>query len=130
MFARFFFVAALVSAVAIAAPGYEIPCDDPIPAVHGPVKTCNRGNLRCCNSVQDAKSINFKTLLGDQYSLLPDTLEGTNVPIGLDCSPLILGAGGGCNQQTVCCDGGHMSGLLSINCNAYQGGMAGLLNVL
>ncbi|VDB91675.1 unnamed protein product [Peniophora sp. CBMAI 1063] len=88
-------------------------------------KTCNKGDVQCCNSVQSAKSTDFsKILTSDMYSLFPDALAGSNAPVGLTCSPLIQDLSGGvqCNQQTVCCDGGHFSGLISINCIAFNPG--------
>ncbi|KZV69616.1 hypothetical protein PENSPDRAFT_753255 [Peniophora sp. CONT] len=88
-------------------------------------KTCNKGDLQCCNSVQSAKSTDFsKVLSSDVYSVIPDMMAGSNAPVGLTCSPLIQSLSGGvqCNQQTVCCDGGHFSGLISINCIAFNPG--------
>ncbi|KZV68543.1 hypothetical protein PENSPDRAFT_582251 [Peniophora sp. CONT] len=91
--------------------------------------TCNSGNVQCCNSVQSAKSVDFQKVLGgDLYELLPNFLEGSNTPVGLTCSSLVQDLSGGpqCNQQTVCCDDSHFSGLISINCISFNGGSGAL----
>lgn len=92
-----------------------------------------------------AKSVDFsKVVTSDIYQLIPNAMQGSNAPVGLTCSPLIQDLSGGvqCNQQTVCCDGGHFvsflrasfrltfppltmpaqSGLISINCIAFNPG--------
>ncbi|KAI0029934.1 hypothetical protein K488DRAFT_15455, partial [Vararia minispora EC-137] len=62
--------------------------------------TCNSGSVQCCNQVQEVSA----PTLSPPYALIPGFLQGANFPVGTDCSPLALGAGGQCNQQTVCCD--------------------------
>ncbi|VDB91663.1 unnamed protein product [Peniophora sp. CBMAI 1063] len=93
--------------------------------VPAPVGTCSKGDLQCCNQVQSAKTVDFEQFKASEiYELIPNALRGSNAPVGLACSPLIADTSGGvqCNQQAVCCDGGHFSGLFSVNCNAFNGG--------
>ena len=54
-----------------------------------------------------ASSIDYaKILPASLLGLLPINLQGTNVPVGVDCDPIdVLGLGGNsCSQQTVCCE--------------------------
>ncbi|KZV68544.1 fungal hydrophobin [Peniophora sp. CONT] len=95
------------------------------PQIAGPVSSCNNGDLQCCNSVQSAKTVDFESMIGSSVeSLFPDFQSGTNAPVGLTCSPLIADTSGAaqCNQQSVCCNGGHFSGLFSLNCIPFNGG--------
>ncbi|VDC01000.1 unnamed protein product [Peniophora sp. CBMAI 1063] len=114
-------------------PAYQAeakPCDDyscysDSEYVPAPVSDCNKGDLQCCNQVQPANTVDFEQFADSEvYELIPNILRGSNAPVGLACSPIIndLSGGAQCNQQTVCCDGGHFSGLFSVNCNAFNGG--------
>jgi hypothetical protein len=86
------------------------------PAVNQAEQTggvCNSGQLMCCNSVQSVSSDNSGTLLS---GLVPANLQGLTGSLGLDCTPLnVLGAAGGCNQQTACCSGDSY-GAVTLNC--------------
>ncbi|KAI0031990.1 hydrophobin, partial [Vararia minispora EC-137] len=87
---------------------------------------CNTGPVQCCNQVQPASSVNFSRILPSSLlSLLPINLQGLNIPIGLDCTPInVLGIGGNsCSQQTVCCENNNFSGLISIGCTPINVGL-------
>ncbi|VDC07921.1 unnamed protein product [Peniophora sp. CBMAI 1063] len=95
------------------------------PQIAGPVSSCNTGDLQCCNQVQSSKTVDFQKVAGSSIeSLFPDFEANTNTPVGLTCSPIIQDLSGGaqCNQQSVCCNGGHFSGLFSLNCIPFNGG--------
>jgi len=101
-----------------------------IATVSAQVSSCNSGSLQCCNQVQNSQSFDFSTVLtGDQYTALADLLKNSNAPVGVSCSPIASVTGAAqCNQQTVCCDDSHYSGLVATNCNAYNGGDGGVVN--
>jgi len=113
-------------------PTPEPPCDEPTPEppCDAPEPQPEEGGIQCCQSVQEAKSIDWASQPGDVYSIIPDLLKGSNIPIGLKCSPLLLGSGAQCNQQTVSCQHVHSSALIGINCIAFNGGQSGLGNIL
>ncbi|KZV68545.1 fungal hydrophobin [Peniophora sp. CONT] len=114
MFSRIAVIVALAATAAMARP-----------QIAGPVSSCNSGDLQCCNQVQSSKTVDFQKMIGtDVVSLFPDFQANTNAPVGLSCSPIIQDLSGGaqCNQQSVCCNGGHFSGLFSLNCIPFNGG--------
>ncbi|OCH85440.1 fungal hydrophobin [Obba rivulosa] len=78
------------------------------------VSTCSTGSVQCCNSVQSASSGLGSLLLG----LLGIVVEGVDVLLGVDCSPItVIGVGGGnCNSNVVCCEDNAVGGLISIGC--------------
>ncbi|KAH7884646.1 hydrophobin-3 precursor [Phlebopus sp. FC_14] len=87
-------------------------------AVAGPVHArdqCNTGAINCCNSVQQASTVNsIFGLLG-----MPDVLTGVTGLVGTGCTPItVVGTGSGaeCEQQPVCCTGNKMNGLINIGC--------------
>ncbi|EPQ53084.1 fungal hydrophobin [Gloeophyllum trabeum ATCC 11539] len=76
---------------------------------------CNTGAIQCCQQVQTAGSPDMTNLLG----LLGIVVDGLNVPIGLQCSPLTvggLGNGATCSAQPVCCSDNSSGGLVSVGC--------------
>ncbi|KAI9063611.1 fungal hydrophobin [Trametes sanguinea] len=77
--------------------------------------TCSTGDIQCCNSVESASSPGGSLLLG----LLGIVVEGVDVLLGLNCSPLDVigvGSGGNCNSNVVCCQNNNLGGLISIGC--------------
>ncbi|OBZ77314.1 Fruiting body protein SC3 [Grifola frondosa] len=76
--------------------------------------SCNVGSLQCCDSVESADSPEAIGLLG----LLGIVVDGLDVLLGLNCSPLsIIGIGGGsCDANPVCCENNNVGGLISIGC--------------
>ncbi|KZV72088.1 fungal hydrophobin [Peniophora sp. CONT] len=137
MFTRAIVIAAAVALVAAhsdsvtAAKRQESTCKDfscyseeYVPPT-APVSSCNTGDLMCCNQVQPAKTFDFSQYEGSEiFEYIPDQLRDSNAPVGTDCSPITQDTSGGvqCNAQAVCCDGGHFSGVFSVNCNAFNAG--------
>ncbi|KAL1944042.1 hypothetical protein VTO73DRAFT_3860 [Trametes versicolor] len=64
--------------------------------------SCSTGPIQCCNSLESANSGAGSLLLG----LLGIVVQGLDVVLGLDCSPIsVIGVGGGsCNSNVVCCE--------------------------
>jgi hypothetical protein len=61
--------------------------------------------------------LNFASILPSSFlDLLPINLQGTNVPVGVNCDPInVIGAGGNsCSQQTVCCENNNFVRLLLV----------------
>ncbi|EIW55699.1 fungal hydrophobin [Trametes versicolor FP-101664 SS1] len=79
-----------------------------------PRSTCSTGEIKCCNSVQQANSPSAAALLG----LLGVVVQGVDVLVGLTCDPIsVVGAGGNsCSANTVCCENNSYGGLISIGC--------------
>ncbi|KAI0826594.1 fungal hydrophobin-domain-containing protein [Trametes gibbosa] len=84
------------------------------PAAAPTGSTCSTGPIQCCNSVQSASDPVSSLLLG----LLGIVVDGLDVLLGLDCSPIsVIGVGGGnCNANVVCCQNNNVGGLISIGC--------------
>ncbi|OJT07731.1 Fruiting body protein SC3 [Trametes pubescens] len=84
------------------------------PPTSTPTSTCSTGPIQCCNSLESASSPAGSLLLG----LLGVVLQGVDVLLGLDCSPIsVIGVGGGnCNANVVCCENNSVGGLISIGC--------------
>ncbi|TFK79368.1 fungal hydrophobin [Polyporus arcularius HHB13444] len=76
--------------------------------------TCSTGPIQCCNQVGKADESVFNVLLG----LLGIVVDGVDVLLGLDCSPIsVIGVGGGsCDANVVCCQNNNVGGLISIGC--------------
>ncbi|KAI0717366.1 fungal hydrophobin-domain-containing protein [Cerioporus squamosus] len=77
--------------------------------------TCSTGPIQCCNQVGKATDSVFGVLLG----LLGIVIDGLDVVLGLDCSPITVigvGSGGSCNANVVCCQNNNVGGLISIGC--------------
>ncbi|KLO15764.1 hydrophobin 2 [Schizopora paradoxa] len=68
----------------------------------------------CCDSVQSSSSQSLSSLLG----AIGVILQGTNIPIGLDCSPITaVGVSGtSCTTDPVSCDQIVANSLIGINC--------------
>ncbi|KAH6919250.1 hydrophobin-315 [Coprinopsis sp. MPI-PUGE-AT-0042] len=117
MFARLSVVAlalALVASVSAA----------PTPETEYEVQTCNGGTVQCCNSVQEANSVEHthKGLLG----LLGIDIKTITGQVGLSCSSisaLALGGGSKCTQQTVCCSNNNFKGLVALGCTPINIGI-------
>ncbi|KAI0653906.1 hydrophobin, partial [Cubamyces menziesii] len=79
-----------------------------------PASSCSTGPIQCCNSVESASDPVGSLLLG----LLGIVVQGVDVLLGLDCSPIsVIGVGGGnCNTNVVCCQNNNVGGLISIGC--------------
>ncbi|KAI0330317.1 fungal hydrophobin [Cubamyces sp. BRFM 1775] len=79
-----------------------------------PASSCSTGPIQCCNSLESASSAAGSLLLG----LLGIIVDGVDVLLGLDCSPIsVIGVGGGnCNANVVCCENNNVGGLISVGC--------------
>ncbi|KAI0746819.1 fungal hydrophobin-domain-containing protein [Daedaleopsis nitida] len=80
-----------------------------------PTGACSTGPIQCCNSVSKASDPVSSLLLG----LLGIVVEGVDVLLGLDCSPITVigvGSGSACSANTVCCQNNNVGGLISIGC--------------
>ncbi|KAI8970746.1 fungal hydrophobin-domain-containing protein [Trametes punicea] len=76
--------------------------------------SCSNGPVQCCNSVQYAGSEEASGIL----ALLGVAVQDLNVPVGLNCSPLLGDSDGQstCSSNTVCCEDNSNGGLISIGC--------------
>jgi hypothetical protein len=76
--------------------------------------SCNGGTIHCCDSVTKANPE-----VQSKVAELLGVVVGPDVGVGLTCSPLkTLGVGSGeCSQQTACCEGNTMKGLVVIGCS-------------
>ncbi|VDB87627.1 unnamed protein product [Peniophora sp. CBMAI 1063] len=115
MFSRSILVAFVASGLVAAAPQGTTTTPSP---------TCNSGALQCCESVQPASSLGSS---GDSglLDLIPITLQGLNIPIGITCTPIdVIGVGGdSCQQQTVCCENNTFSGVVALGCTPIGVGL-------
>ncbi|THG94808.1 hypothetical protein EW026_g6734 [Hermanssonia centrifuga] len=78
------------------------------------VSQCNTGSIQCCNQVVSSTSAEADLLLG----LLGVVLDGVDVLLGLDCSPIsVVGiANGACSAAPVCCENNSIGGLINVGC--------------
>lgn len=76
--------------------------------------SCSTGPVQCCNSLEKASSPAGSLLLG----LLGVVVQGVDVLLGLDCSPIsVVAVGGGqCKNNVVCCQNNAVGGLISVGC--------------
>jgi len=74
---------------------------------------CNTGPVQCCNSVTTASDPVASILLG----LLGVIGLGSNVLVGLTCSPLSIIGGTSCTTQPVCCTDNSFNGVIAIGCS-------------
>ncbi|KZV62556.1 hypothetical protein PENSPDRAFT_758639 [Peniophora sp. CONT] len=89
-------------------------------------RSCGGGTVSCCNSIQSSSSSNnfnrntifFLLTLGFTQDQIVALEQGnTNGSVAQVCS----GSGSvSCNQQNVCCNGSHFSGLNVQACNAIN----------
>ncbi|KAH9919983.1 fungal hydrophobin [Epithele typhae] len=80
-----------------------------------PTSSCTIGPIQCCQSTTAATSPAGTALLG----LLGIVVEGVDVLLGLNCSPITVigvGSGSSCSATTVCCENNSQGGLVSIGC--------------
>ncbi|KAH9950780.1 hydrophobin-domain-containing protein [Amylocystis lapponica] len=118
------FVVFYLALFAVAMPGGS-PKSSPAPTktvtVTSPAPTstsagqCNTGSIQCCQSTEAANSPAGSLLLG----LLGVVVQGVDVLLGLDCSPInVVGVGSGntCDASPVCCEDNSVGNLISIGC--------------
>ncbi|KAF9254713.1 fungal hydrophobin [Marasmius fiardii PR-910] len=76
---------------------------------------------QCCQQVQTADQVNASGL-GALLGLLGVVLGDITGLVGLNCSPItVIGGGnGGCNTNTVNCQGTAAGGLINIGCIPIQ----------
>ncbi|VDC06821.1 unnamed protein product [Peniophora sp. CBMAI 1063] len=89
-------------------------------------RNCGGGSVQCCNSVQSSSSTNFTRNTYFYLLFLGFTpaqivalqqAQASNNGVAVVCS----GSGSvSCNQQNVCCNGSHFSGLNVQACNAVN----------
>ncbi|KAI8970901.1 fungal hydrophobin-domain-containing protein [Trametes punicea] len=111
---------ASIAVLAVATPyekrgGAPTPTTVTVTATPTPSGTsCSTGSIQCCQTVGDASDPTFSLILG----LLGIVVDGVNVLLGLDCSPIsVIGVGGGsCDANAVCCENNNVGGLISIGC--------------
>ncbi|KAH9939673.1 uncharacterized protein BXZ73DRAFT_75868 [Epithele typhae] len=75
---------------------------------------CSTSSLRCCNSVESARSDRVSSIL-DALKLNLDAADN----VGLACDPInpvTVGGGISCNAMPVCCNGNHYGGF-SVGCS-------------
>ncbi|KAG6329384.1 hypothetical protein ID866_9705 [Astraeus odoratus] len=86
-------------------------------AVAGPLAArdqCSNGTLQCCNSVLSSYQYTPTSAVYNLLDVVVDALVEANV----QCSPIgILNSGSDCTQQTVCCSGTQMNGVVNVGCN-------------
>ncbi|KAI0371979.1 fungal hydrophobin [Pilatotrama ljubarskyi] len=95
-------------------PTVTVTVTAPAPAPTG-ASACSTGPIQCCNSVESAGSAAGSLLLG----LLGIVVEGVDVLLGINCSPItVIGVGGSgaCSSNVVCCENNNVGGLISIGC--------------
>ncbi|OCH89174.1 fungal hydrophobin [Obba rivulosa] len=96
-------------------PTVTITVTAPGPTVTEPANQCTTGPIQCCDSTETSSSPAAANLLG----LLGIVLEGVDVLLGIDCSPITVigvGTGSSCSATTVCCEDNAVGGLISIGC--------------
>ncbi|RPD65506.1 fungal hydrophobin [Lentinus tigrinus ALCF2SS1-7] len=77
--------------------------------------SCSTGPIQCCQQTGTVDDPVFGLLLG----LLGIVVDGVDVLLGLDCSPITVigvGTGGSCDANVVCCQNNNVGGLISIGC--------------
>ncbi|KAH9849352.1 fungal hydrophobin-domain-containing protein [Lenzites betulinus] len=94
-------------------PTVTITATAPPPSATGDL--CSTGSLQCCQSVGGASDPVIGVILG----LLGIVIDGVDVLLGLQCSPIkIVGLGNNsaCSDNVVCCENNSIGGLISIGC--------------
>ncbi|KAJ3784479.1 hydrophobin 1 [Lentinula aff. detonsa] len=85
----------------------------PSPTTTVTQSSCSTGDQKCCNTVTNSSAAGVSSILG----LLGIVLDGLNVPIGLDCLPIL---GGACQAQAVCCTDNSHGNAVSLGCIPLQ----------
>ncbi|PKX91099.1 hydrophobin family protein [Aspergillus novofumigatus IBT 16806] len=81
-------------------------------------QTCSAVNKKCCQQLQNAKSLN-----ADALSLLRllnvdvNTLTGS---VGLTCNPGTNIVSGSCDAKAACCTGNNYNGVIVLGCTQIQ----------
>ena len=78
---------ALILSIALAVAALPRPGDGP------KIDQCNTGTVACCNQMT---SINQKDAVGI-FGVLDGLVQGANVPLGIQCSPVTAAGVGGSN---------------------------------
>ncbi|EIW85893.1 fungal hydrophobin [Coniophora puteana RWD-64-598 SS2] len=121
MFARLSTVVLTASALAVAMPGggwgggstTTVTVTAPATTVTA-ASQCNTGDIQCCNSTSSASDPATSLLLG----LLGIVVQGVDVLVGIDCSPIsVLSGGSSCTAEPVCCENNNFNGLISLGCS-------------
>ncbi|KAI0682230.1 hydrophobin 1, partial [Earliella scabrosa] len=76
---------------------------------------CTTGPIQCCDSLESAKTVVGKAIMGLLGEIVPDS----DVILGLNCSPITgigIGSGNACSSVTVCCENNAVGGIISIGC--------------
>ncbi|KZV63377.1 hypothetical protein PENSPDRAFT_691705 [Peniophora sp. CONT] len=89
-------------------------------------RSCNSGSVQCCNNIQSTSSTSFSRntyfyllFLGFTPAQIVALAQAQNSNGGT--AVVCSGSGSvSCNQQNVCCNGSHFSGLNVQACNAVN----------
>ncbi|RXW20584.1 hypothetical protein EST38_g5268 [Candolleomyces aberdarensis] len=84
----------------------------------GNTSQCNDGYVACCNTVQEAKSMDKS--ISKALALAKVDVGSLTGYVASNCSPinvLALGSGASCSSQKVCCQNNHYNGLINIGCS-------------
>ncbi|KAG2143528.1 fungal hydrophobin [Suillus bovinus] len=77
---------------------------------------CNTGNIQCCESATTVQKYNANAIKSG-LATIPTDVTGL---VGLECSPLIVVAGGaGCeaSQEPMCCSNEEYNGVVNVGCS-------------
>ncbi|KIJ29277.1 hypothetical protein M422DRAFT_188752, partial [Sphaerobolus stellatus SS14] len=76
------------------------------------ISQCDTSESFCCNSIGAANTLPGASAV---LNLLNIALDPVTAIVGLGCSPISIGTGGGanCAQQPVCCTNDSFNGLVS-----------------
>ncbi|KIJ27927.1 hypothetical protein M422DRAFT_784712 [Sphaerobolus stellatus SS14] len=106
---------AILSFVSVLAAATEtIPVTYPTPTPTT-ISQCDTSEAYCCNSVGQANTLAGVSAI---LALLNIALDPVTAIVGVTCSPITVGAGGGanCAQQPVCCTNNSFNGVINIGC--------------
>ncbi|RXW20589.1 hypothetical protein EST38_g5267 [Candolleomyces aberdarensis] len=79
---------------------------------------CNSGYVACCNTVQEAKSVNNS--VSKALALVKVDVGSLTGYVASNCSPinvLAVGSGASCSSQQVCCQNNYYNGLINVGCS-------------
>ncbi|KAJ3989223.1 hydrophobin 1 [Lentinula detonsa] len=74
---------------------------------------CSTGDQKCCKTFTNSSAADVSSILGP----LGIVLGGLDVPIGLDCLPIL---GSVCQAQAVCCTDNSYGNVVSLGCSPLQ----------